>query len=172
MEHMQRRLARGSIERAPQRFAINGYHAPQSLGETLHEAGEAGLERLRVEQAEYSAEGIMAGNAVTQTQKLAQERLFYLPEQRHVRAILAARQHGAERDHQQFMQVVAGIVVSWAHTPAKAGDDLSQGAASALNSALRIQPSTPHHPLSYPASAKCDSPDLLLESVLHPPPRV
>src|SRR5690349_8737666 len=101
MQHMQRRLARGSIERAPQRFTINCDDAPQSLGETLHEAGEAGLERLRVEQAEYATEGVMAGNAVTQTQKLAQERRLYLPEQRHVRAVFATRQHGAERDHQK-----------------------------------------------------------------------
>src|SRR3954469_23990977 len=104
MDHMQRRLARDAIERAPQRLAVDGHHAPQALGETLHEAGEAGLERLRVEQTEHSAEGVMAGRTMPQAQELAQVRRFYLPEQRHVRAILAARQQGAERDHQQLMR--------------------------------------------------------------------
>src|SRR3954467_6340693 len=66
MDHMQRRLARDTIERAPQRLAVHRHHAPPALGETLHEAGEAGLERLRVEQAEHPAEGVMAGRAMTQ----------------------------------------------------------------------------------------------------------
>src|SRR5918997_158692 len=124
MDHMQRRLGRGSIERAPQRLAIHGHYAPQALSETLHEAGEAGLERLRVEQAEYPAEGVMAGRAMTQAQKLAQVRRFDLSEQRHVRAILAARQQSAERDHQQLMQVVAGFVLPWVHNLGQAGDEL------------------------------------------------
>src|SRR3954451_8633914 len=79
MDHMQRRLARDAIERAPQRLAVNGHHAPQALGETLHEAGEAGLERLRVKQTEHSAEGVMARRAMTQAQKLAQVRRFDRP---------------------------------------------------------------------------------------------
>src|SRR4051812_23766889 len=95
MDHMQRRLACDAIERAPQRLAVNGHHAPQGLGEALHEAGEAGLEALRVKQAEHSAEGVMAGSTMTQPQKLAQVRRFDLPKQRHVRAILATRQQGA-----------------------------------------------------------------------------
>src|SRR3954469_8957853 len=49
MDHMQRRLARDAIERAPQRLAVNGHHAPQALGETRHEAGEAGLEGMQVD---------------------------------------------------------------------------------------------------------------------------
>src|SRR3954463_12655310 len=68
MDHMQRRLARDAIERAPQRLAVNGHHASQALSETLHEAGEAGLERLRVKQTEHSAEGVMARRAMTQAQ--------------------------------------------------------------------------------------------------------
>src|SRR5215213_4584963 len=139
MDHMQRRLARGTIERAPQRLAVNGHHAPQALSEALHEAGEAGLERLRVKQAEYPAEGVMAGRAMTQAQKLAQVRRFDLSEQRHVRAILAARQQSAERNHQQLMQIVPGIVLSWVHNLGKAGDELFHGAASALNCTPRLQ---------------------------------
>src|SRR3954464_10055155 len=139
MDHMQRRLARDAIERAPQRLAVNGHHPPQGLGETLHEAAEAGLERLRVEQAEHSAEGVMAGSAMTQAQKLAQVRRFDLSEQRHVRAILAVRQQSAERNHQQLMQIVAGIVLSWVHNLGKAGDELFHRAASALDCTPRLQ---------------------------------
>src|SRR4051812_47631934 len=135
MDHMQRRLARGTIERAPQRLAIHGHHAPQALSETLHEAAEAGLERLRVEQAEHSAEGVMTGRAMTQAQKLAQVRRFDLSEQRHVRAILAARQQSAERDYQQLMQIVAGIVLSWVHNLGKAGDELSYPLISGMDPA-------------------------------------
>ena len=76
---------------------------------------------------------------MTQAQKLAQVRRFDLPEQRHVRAILAAGQHSAERDHQQLMQVVAGIVLSWVHNLGKAGDELFHRAASALDCTPRLQ---------------------------------
>src|SRR5215210_7338737 len=163
MDHMQRRLARDTIKRAPQRLAVNGHHPPQGLSETLHEAAEAGLERLRVEQAEHSAEGVMAGRAMTQAQKLAQVRRFDLSEQRHVRAILATRQQSAERDHQHLMQVVASIVLSWIHNLGEAGDELFHGAASALDRTPRLQPCppTPQCPRSSAsanASAICDSP--------------
>src|SRR3954452_2201851 len=163
MDHMQRRLARDTIERAPQRLAVHRHHAPQALSETLHEAGEAGLERLWVEQAEHPAEGIMAGRAMAQAQKLAQVRRFDLPEQRHVRAILAARQQSTERDHQQLMQVVAGIVPAWVHNFGKAGDELFHRAASALDRTARLQPCSlpPQHPptsANVSTSAICDSP--------------
>src|SRR3954467_6545262 len=36
---------------------------------------------------------------------------WHRAEQRHVRAILAAGQYGAERDQQQFMQIMAGIIL-------------------------------------------------------------
>src|SRR3954454_24478927 len=81
----------------------------------------------------------MAARAMTQAQKLAQVRRFDLSEQRHVRAILAARQQGAERDYQQLMQIVAGIVLSWVHNLGKAGDELFHRAASALDCTPRLQ---------------------------------
>ena len=48
----------------------------------------------------------MAGHAVLQPEKAAQERLFGLGEQRHVHRALAAAQHRAQRDHQQLMEIV------------------------------------------------------------------
>lgn len=62
----------------------------------MHEAGEAGGEGNRIEQPEHPAKGVMAGNAVLEGQKLPKERLLCLTKQRHVGAILAAAQHGAD----------------------------------------------------------------------------
>ena len=42
----------------------------QAIGEALHESHEAGVKRLRVEQAEHPADGVVAGNAVLQAQEL------------------------------------------------------------------------------------------------------
>src|ERR687886_1418501 len=95
---------------------------------------------------------------MAQAQKLAQVRRFDLPEQRHVRAILAARQQSAERDHQQLMQVVAGIVPAWVPNLGKTGDELFHRAASALDRTARLQPcplhpnTPPQAPTSAPAS--------------------
>src|SRR3954454_18836222 len=86
-------------------------HALQGFGEALHEAREAGFERGRIEESEHPAEGVMAMDAVPQAQELPQERFLDRAEQRHVRAILAAGQYGAERDQQQFMQIMAGIIL-------------------------------------------------------------
>lgn len=100
MQHVQRRLARSPVEGAPQRLAVDGHHALQSLGKVLHEAREAGLERPWVKQPEHPAEGVVARNAVPQARELPQERRLDLAKQRHVREILAAGQHGAQRDQQ------------------------------------------------------------------------
>lgn len=57
----------------------------------LHETREAGFEWRWVKKPKNSAEGVVAGNAVPQAQKLPQERFLDLAEQRHVRTVLAAR---------------------------------------------------------------------------------
>jgi hypothetical protein len=62
---------------------------PQGLAVDRHYA----LDRLGIEQTEHAAEGVVAGYAVLQMQKLPQERLLGLPKNRHVGAILAATQH-------------------------------------------------------------------------------
>src|SRR4051812_27454044 len=100
----------------------------------------------------------MAGRAMPQAQKLAQVRRFDLSEQRHVRAILAARQQSAERDHQQLMQVVAGIVLPWGHNLGEAGDELFHMAASALHCTPRLQPYPLHPNARVQASALTPAP--------------
>ena len=61
--------------------------------EALHEAHEADLERLGIELTEYPAEGVMAGDAMLQAQKLTQKKPFGSAKDRLVRTILAAAQH-------------------------------------------------------------------------------
>jgi hypothetical protein len=41
MQHVQRRLSRRQIERAPQGLAVDGHHTVEAIDEALHEAGEA-----------------------------------------------------------------------------------------------------------------------------------
>jgi hypothetical protein len=93
----------------PQRLAVDCHHALDGLGKALHAGQEGGVEPLGIEQAERPAEGVVARDAMVQAQELPQERLLRLPEQRHVRAVLAAAEHRAERDDQQLVQVVTGI---------------------------------------------------------------
>ncbi len=77
-----------------------------------------------IEQPEHPAERVMAGDPVPQAKELPRERLLGRAEQRHVRAILAAAQHGAERDQKQFVQVVAGIIPPRVSDFGKTGDEL------------------------------------------------
>src|SRR4051794_798804 len=81
----------------------------------------------------------MARDAVPQAQELPQERFLDRAEQRHVRAILAAGQYGAERDQQQFMQIMAGIILPRGNDLGKAGDEFFHGRASTLNPRLVLQ---------------------------------
>jgi len=156
MDHVQRRLACGPVEGAPQCFAVNRHHALQGFGKALHEAGEAGLKRRGVEKPEHPAEGVVARDAVPQTQELPQERRLDLAKQRHVRTVLAAGQHGAERDQQQFMQVMAGVILPRVNDLGKAGDELFHGRASTLNPTFRGQPRHSRQPS--PSTVICDSP--------------
>src|SRR5215213_8946932 len=103
----------------------------------------------------------MARDAVPQAQELPQERFLDRAEQRHVRAILAAGQYGAERDQQQFMQIMAGNNLPRDKDIGKAGDEFFHGRASTLNPRLEssyASPSTPrlqhqrHMRLPWPAT--------------------
>src|SRR3954467_11170878 len=108
----------------------------------------------------------MARDAVPQAQELPQERFLDRAEQRHVRAILAAGQSGAERDQQQFMQIMAGIILPsyGGHYPAE-GQRPRQSRRRILpwqglnaESAFRVQPRLPQQPPSSTTSAICDRP--------------
>src|SRR3954467_2650917 len=92
----------------------------------------------------------MARDAVPQAQELPQERFLDRAEQRHVRAILAAGQYGAERDQQQFMQIMAGIILPRVNDRGKAGDEFFHGRASTLNPRLESSHASPSNPRLQP----------------------
>src|SRR4051812_49615577 len=88
----------------------------------------------------------MARDAVPQAQELPQERFLDRAEQRHVRAILAAGQYGAERDQQQFMQIMAGLILPRGHEPGQPGDRYFLATAAKLHPRLRARPAPPPPP--------------------------
>src|SRR4051812_35784074 len=92
----------------------------------------------------------MAGDAVPQAQELPQERFLDRAEQRHVRAILAAGQYGAERDQQQFMQIMAGIILPRGNDLRKAGDEIFHGRGSTLNPRFESSHASPSNPRLQP----------------------
>jgi hypothetical protein len=98
-----------------------------SLGKPRHEPLEGSAELLRVKQAEQTAERIMAGQAVLQRQKAAQERLLCNRECCHKPRTLTAAQHCAQDDHQHFVEVVpTSIAGPRVFQTFKAGDKLVQ----------------------------------------------
>src|SRR4051794_31537516 len=83
--------------------------AAQALRKGGREAAEDRLERLRVEQAEHAAEGVVARNAVAQPQQGAKQRLLGAPEQGHVAAGLGAAERCREGDDQHVHELVTGV---------------------------------------------------------------
>src|SRR3954465_5779645 len=92
----------------------------------------------------------MARDAVPQAHELPQERFLDRAEQRHVRAILAAGQYGAGWHQQQFMQVMAGIILPRVNDLGKAGDEFFHGRASTLNPRLESSHASPSNPRLQP----------------------
>src|SRR3954451_22712932 len=113
-DQMQRRGSRRSVKGAPQGLTVERHHTRPALGKVAHERQKAGVELLWTEQPEHPRDRVVAGNAVLQGQELAQERLFSLSEQGHVRAVLAPAQHGAQGNHQDGVQIVKpGVARPW-----------------------------------------------------------
>src|SRR3954447_13760652 len=90
------------------------------------------------------------GMPCPQAQELPQERFLDRAEQRHVRAILAGGQYGAERDQPQFMQIMAGIILPRVNDLGKAGDEFFHGRASTLNPRLESSHASPSNPRLQP----------------------
>ena len=112
VDHVQRLAAILVLEAAPGRLPVDGDHpAAAGLrgvpGEGGDETAEAGLERVRIEQAKDPREGSVARNPALQAQKTAQERLLGASEHGHVDAGLGARQGRRQRDQQDLQQIVA-----------------------------------------------------------------
>jgi hypothetical protein len=113
--------------RAAQNLAVDGHHPLTLPGKRRHEPLERGTELCRVEQPEQPAERVMTGQAVLQTEELAQERFFRLGKFGHVRRVLPTAQDRAQGDHQQVVEIVqGGIAGSRVFETLPAGSNLFQ----------------------------------------------
>src|ERR1700689_4868730 len=86
-------LPLAAVERAAQNLAVDRHNPFALLGETGHEPLKRRPELLRIEHAEKPAERVMAGHAILQLEKPAQEGLLRLREQAHVHRALPAAQN-------------------------------------------------------------------------------
>ena len=123
VDHVQRGTLPAALEGTPQGFAVHRHHAAQfqsvGLGEACHEPAECGLERLRVQQAEDPAEGIVAGHPVLQLQDQSQQPFFGLPKRGHVRGALGATQCRRKSNEQNLQQLVPCVVRPRVRQPSK-----------------------------------------------------
>ena len=158
---MQGLRSSGRVDRAAQGFAIERYDLPrgadlprQSCREALHEAAEDRLEPLRIEQPEQSAERIVAGRTVFESQDSAEEIRFGGAEIGHVDASLGPAQHGCKGDEQDLRQVVPRIP-----GPRIRNSREKQPKSTHLRSPRNQEISkNPFCPRSEASFAKCDSP--------------
>jgi hypothetical protein len=93
------------------------------------------LERPGVAQAEHPAERVVAWGAVAQ----AKERLLRPAELSHVRTVLAAARHRAQRNEPDFVQVVTGIVLARVGDVRETRDEPFHAAPPRLIPGLGIQ---------------------------------
>jgi hypothetical protein len=125
---MQGRLAAGAVERAAQNLAVDCHNALNYIGKTHHEALERGAGPRRIDKAEQTAESVVAGHAMLELEKAAQERCFRRGEQCRVHRALAAAQERAKGNHQEVMEVVqTGIAGSRVLQFLPTDDELIQG---------------------------------------------
>src|ERR1035437_8742989 len=100
------------------------------------------MKRLGIELAKHPAEGVMAGSAVLQAEKLAQERPFRAAERLHVGTVLAATQQGAKGDEQNFVKIVADVVLPRVRDLGKSGDERFHKGGPRVNPNVGIQSGT------------------------------
>src|SRR3954468_16168301 len=115
-DHVQRRLGAGRVEGAAQDLTIDRDDTLGGFGEPRHEALKAGAELVGIEQTKDPAERVVARRAMLQGQKTAQERFLVLGELGH--RALPATQNRAQRNHQDFQQIVP-LPVRGSSSPSK-----------------------------------------------------
>ncbi len=109
VDQMQRRGLAAPLIGPAQSLAVDRHNPLQGSGEGAGELGEGRFERLRLEQAEHPAEGVVARRAVLQLHHLAQEDQLGAGELRHVRTVFRPAQRRRQRHEHQFQQIVTGI---------------------------------------------------------------
>ena len=85
-DDVEGRAARGAVERAPERLAVDGEHPVARRPEVVEEGFERPPEGGRVEQPEHPTEGVVARQSVLQAQEFPKERLAILGELGKVRS--------------------------------------------------------------------------------------
>ena len=110
---MQWRAAPASLVGTTDGLAIDGHHPgkldPVGFGECCHEASEGFLERLRVQSLEYTAERVVAGNAVLEYQEFLQQLSLRAAKQRHVCRTFGSAQDRGQRNDKNIEQIVQRI---------------------------------------------------------------
>ncbi len=113
IDHMQRRGASAAFVGATQRLAIDGNDAGKldlvGLGEGGREPPKSLLERFRIQCSQHPAEGVVARDAVLQSQKLPQRLLLGPGKQSHVRGAVPPTQCRSKRDDDDIEQIVIGV---------------------------------------------------------------
>lgn len=104
-DDVQGRAARGAVEGAPQRLAVDGEHPVPGGAEFVEEGFERPHEGRRIEQAEHPAESVVARQAILQAQELPEQRLSVLGELGEVHAALGAADRRHQRDRQDVEQL-------------------------------------------------------------------
>ena len=151
-DHVERRAARGAIEGAAQRLAVDGEHPVAGGAEIVEEDLEGASEGDRIEQAEHAGEGVVAGQAILQAEEFPEQRLAVRGELGEVDAALRAADRGHQRDRQDVEQrVPLGIA------PPRVGD-LSKGVDQGHASSSRDTRKNPDQPETEALFFKCDSP--------------
>lgn len=106
-DDVQRRAFCDGVEGATQCLAVDCNGAWPDLAEVIEEAGEAGGEVLRVEQAEQAREGVMAGQAARQFEELLKQGAPILGKVRELDATFRATDRGGQRNCKAIQQVMA-----------------------------------------------------------------
>ena len=154
-DDVERRAARGAIEGAAQRLAVDGEHPVAGGAEIVEEDLEGASEGGRIEQAEHAGEGVVAGQAILQAEEFPEQRLAVRGELGEVDAALRAADRGHQRDRQDVEQrVPLGIA------PPRVGD-LSKGVDQGHVSSSRDTRKNPDQPETEALFFKCDSPGAL-----------
>ena len=107
-DDVQGRAAGRPVEGPAQRLAVDGEHPVAPGAEVIEEGLEDTAEGGRIEQAEDSAERVVARQPILQAQEFAEQRLTVIGELREVHTTLRAADRRHQRDRRNVQQPVAG----------------------------------------------------------------
>src|SRR4051794_31415995 len=121
-DQVQRPALVAAAARAPPRLAVDRHHlALDPVRQGLRPAGEAGLERVRVDEHEHPPEGVVRGDAVRQGEEGPEPGLLAATVELDVLPALRAGDHRADRDREDVDQLmIAPARLTWVSKPGEA----------------------------------------------------